>query len=82
MLDKLEEYKKHLKAFKKPPVMIQTFLNQKRYLEKYEVAKVDFNKKWISELCKERKYESHFIENIMTNVNMWESKNTLKDITP
>jgi hypothetical protein len=54
-MDKLQEYTKHLDAFTfKSPVQAGVFINQKRFLEDYEVANVDYVNKWKSDMLKEQ----------------------------
>ena len=46
IMNSLRDYKDHLKAFNKPPVWVQVFLNQRRYIEKYQTVKVNYEEKW------------------------------------
>lgn len=56
MMDKLEEYKKHLELFtSKPPLQVWTFLNQKRFNDTYEVVKIDYANKWKDDMLREQK---------------------------
>jgi hypothetical protein len=45
IMQNLSDYKKHLEAFNKPPLQVGTYINQKRYLDKFETIKLDFSKK-------------------------------------
>lgn len=74
MMEKLEEYKKHLEAFSfKNPVQAPVFLNQKRYLETYEVVKVDYTNKWKDDMLREQKVPKDCVSAIMTENSAWES---------
>lgn len=74
MMEKLDEYSRHLEAFDfKKPVMLSVFLNQKRYKEDYEVSNVDFTQKWKDDMLREQKVPKTCIDAIMTENNAWES---------
>lgn len=80
IMQNLEDYKKHLKAFDKPALQVWTYLNRKGYLETWQIVKVDFSKAWIDNLCKERWYSAEFIEHLVLTVKARETKNN-KEVT-
>ncbi|MDA3855712.1 MAG: hypothetical protein PF569_05605 [Candidatus Woesearchaeota archaeon] len=72
MLDKLDQYKRHLESFTlKPPLQVSTFLNQERYRDDYEVTKVDYTNKWKDDMLKEQKVPKECIDAIMTENSAW-----------
>ncbi len=76
IMNNLDDYVKHLEAFKKKDyaLMAQTYINQQRYKDSWEIVKTDFSTKWINDLLKERKFTVAVCENIMCEVKAWEVK--------
>ncbi len=76
IMNNLDDYAKHLEAHKKKEywLMAQTYINQERYRDNWEVVKVDFWKKWINDLLKERWFTIEVCDNIIGEVNAWEVK--------
>lgn len=64
IMQNLSDYKKHLEAFNKPPLQVGTYINQKRYLDKFETIKVDFSIRWRIDLLKELKVPEEYISKI------------------
>jgi hypothetical protein len=64
IMQNLSDYKKHLEAFNKPPLQVGTYINQKRYLDKWEVIKVDFSIRRRIDLLKELKVPEEYISKI------------------
>jgi hypothetical protein len=75
IMQNLSDYKKHLEAFNKPPLQVGTYINQKRYLDKFETIKVDFSKKWIDDLFKELKTPPNIIDPVLTEIDKREASN-------
>jgi len=55
-MNNLDDYKTHLESHKKKDyvLMAQTYLNKSRYLDDWELVKIDFSTKWINDLFKDR----------------------------
>ena len=81
IMQNLSDYKKHLEAFNKPPLQVGTYINQKRYLDKWETIKVDFTKKWIDDIFKQRNIPKYIIDPVLTEINNRETKNKGKELT-
>ena len=81
IMQNLSDYKKHLEAFNKPPLQVGTYLNQKRFLDKWEIIKVDFTKKWIDDVFKQRKIPQNIIDPVLTEIQRWEAMHKDKELT-
>ena len=82
MMDKLDEYKNHLKSFTtKPPLQVWTYLNQKRYNGTYEITKVDYTTKWQDEVLRERKIPLEYVEMIILERDKRVAMNPKKEVT-
>ena len=53
--------------------MAQTYINQERYRDNWEVVKVDFANKWKSDMIKEQKIPKEYAEPIMLESDKWEA---------
>lgn len=75
IINNLDDYKKHLEVHKKKDyaLMAQTYINQKRYLDNWEIIKVDFSTKWRSDLLKERKIPPEYCELINLEAKKWDA---------
>jgi hypothetical protein len=74
MMKKLKEYKQHLELFtKKPPLQVWTYLNQKRYNDTYEIAKVDYVTKRRDDMLKDQEIDKMYIESIMLEAKNWDA---------
>jgi hypothetical protein len=51
--------------------MAATYINQKRYLDTWEIIKVDYVNKWKDEMLKDQKVPQNCIDAIMTEDNAW-----------
>ena len=71
----LDDYSKHLTAHKKKEyaLMAQTYINQKRYEDNWEVVKVDFATKWRSDMIKDQNIPEMYIEPIMLEAKKWDA---------
>ena len=81
MMNKLEEYEEHLKAYNKPPLMVSTWLNQKRFLDYYETIKIDFSQKWQEEILKEQSVPQEYVNLILLERDKWVATNPKKELT-
>lgn len=81
IMNNLSDYKKHLEAFNKPPLQVWTYLNQKRFLDNWEIVKVDFVHKWIDDLFKQRNIPQNIIDPVLTEISLWEAKHKGKELT-
>lgn len=82
MMDKLKEYKQHLEVFTtKSPLQVGTFLNQSRWKDTYEIARVNFEDKWQLDLLKELKVPEEYVELIIWERDKWKSMHTTKEVT-
>jgi len=81
IMQNLSDYKKHLEAFNKPPLQVGTYINQKRFLDKWEIVKVDFTHKWIDDLFKELKTPPNIIDPVLTEIDKREASNKNKELT-
>ena len=81
IINNLSDYKKHLEAFNKPPLQVGTYLNQKRFLDNWEIVKVDFTKKWIDDVFKQRNIPQNIIDPVLTEIDRRETMNKGKELT-
>lgn len=77
IMENLQDYKKHLKAFNKPALQAPSYLNSKRYLDNWETTKVNFLTKWRDDLLKQRQIPPEYVEIITLEAN--KRDNTYKD---
>lgn len=75
IIENLKQYKIYLEATKKKDyaLMAQTYINQERHKDEWEVIK-DFSKKFINDIYKEKKLNAEEISNINIEVQAWEVK--------
>lgn len=81
IMKNLSDYKKHLLAFNKPALQVWTYLNQKRFLDNWELIKIDYSKKWIDDLFKERNIPQNIIEPVLIEIERREKSNPKKELT-
>jgi hypothetical protein len=74
-MDNLENYIKYLEVSKKMEfaLMATTYINRKRYLDEWNIVK-DMSRNWMNIILREKEFESDIIENIMSEVKVWEAK--------
>ncbi len=78
----VKQYKTYLEVKKKKEfaLMAQTYLNQARYNDKWEIIE-DTSKKFINDIFEERKLNKTQIDNCLTEISNWEYKNKPREIT-
>ncbi len=84
IMKNLDDYSKHLTAHKKKEyaLMAQTYINQKRYEDNWEVVKVDFATKWRSDMIKDQNIPEMYIEPIMLEAKKWDATHwTTREMT-
>ena len=73
-MQNLQDYKLFLEVNKtRPPVQVWTYLNQKRYLDTWEVVK-DQSRKFINDIFKEMNLTAEEIDNVQTEIQAYEKK--------
>jgi len=79
IMDNLTNYKLYLEVKKTiPPDMVSTYLNQNRFLDKYEVIQ-DLSRKFINDIFIERKLNKEQIDNALSEINAWGNKTKKRD---
>ena len=75
IMENLENYIKYLEVSKKMEfaLMATTYINRKRYLDEWNIVK-DMSRNWMNIILREKEFESDIIENIMSEVKVWEAK--------
>jgi len=78
----LESYITYLEVNDKKDyaLMPTTYINRKRYLDEWVVVK-DMSKKFIDDICKDRKLSSDIIKNVLIEIKAREVKNPKKELT-
>jgi len=66
-MDNLKDYKIHLQTHKKKDyaLMASTYINQKRYKDKWDIISTNIVNKWIDDLLREKNLSADIIDNIM-----------------
>jgi len=82
IMNNLKHYKIHLESFSyKKPTMPQTYLNQHRFLEKWELDKNFAANKWRRDMLEEQWVPKECAEPIELEANTWQKNHPDKDLT-
>ena len=74
IMKNIEEYKLFLEVNKeRPPLQVSSYINQKRYKDKWEIIK-DVSRKWLNEIFQERWLNANEIEILNWEIKGWEDK--------
>lgn len=82
IINNLKLYKEHLKSFSyKSPTMPQTYLNQHRFKEKWELDKYFSENKWKKDMLDGQKVPEDIQEPILTEAKVWLERYKDKELT-
>jgi len=78
----LNQYKKYIEVKRKQDyvLMASTYINKARYEDEWEIVE-DMSKKWINDVFIEKWLTSDVIDNVLTEISAWETKNKPKELT-
>lgn len=72
IMDNLKDYKLFLEINKtRPPLQVTTYINQKRYFDKWEIVK-DMSRKFINDIFKEKQLNADEIEFMTKEIETYE----------